>query len=497
SAEPRSARAPSDMITVTTVDTDPGTVMGTVTYMSPEQTRAQKVDVRTDIFSFGVVLYEMIAGTVPFMCDTTSDTIAAILKSDPTPLTHYRPDTPAELQRIISKAIRKDRETRYQNAKDMLIDLKSLKRDVDLITEPGRTLSENVSGSMTGSGASHRFKASGLARHDAETVTLYPQTTSSAEYIVSEIKKHKRGFLSVLALLIIAIVATVGYKSYFVDHTIDSIAVLPFLNASGDPNNDYVSDGLSESLIDQLSQMPGLKVIARSSSFKYRGKDVDPQAAARELGVHALVTGTVVQRGNELQVRADLVDIRDNRQLWGERYSRKMTDLQSLQEEIARTITEKLRLHLTGAQEQMLSKRPTQNPEAYQQYLSGMFYRQKGRTEDVKKALGYYNQAVALDPNFALAWVGGATTSRSLVLRGAINPKEGTPAVRAAVDKALEIDPALAEGHVALANIIHEEWDWSGAEREFKRAMELNPNLAEAHSGYASYLSTMGRQTEA
>ena len=260
---------------------------------------------------------------------------------------------------------------------------------------------------------------------------------------------------------------------------------------------EYLSDGISESLINALSQLPELKVIARSSAFQYKGKEVDLQEAAKALGVQAIVTGRVVQRGDSLQVSAEMVDVRDKTQLWGEQYSRKSTDLQAVQEEIARAISEKLRLRLSGAEEQQLSKRATTNPQAYQLYLNGIFHRRKGGFENGRKALDYFNQAVALDPNFALAFTGVADAYRYLAANSVLDPKEAYPKAKAAAQKALELDDRLAEAHVALGMIKNDEWDWAGAEREFKRAIELNSNLAEAHFRYSQYLSQMGRHTEA
>jgi len=304
--------------------------------------------------------------------------------------------------------------------------------------------------------------------------------------------------LLLAALVILAIGLAVGYYKYFGSRSqrITSVAVLPFTNASGDASADYLSDGLSESLIDKLSQLPGLKVIARSSVFKYKGKEIDPQEVANALGVDAILSGRVVQRGDQLQVRAELINARDKTQIWGDQYSRQMTDQQAMQEEIARAIAEKLRVRLTGAEEQQLSKRATNNPEAYQLYQNGLYFHRKTLVH-LPKALDYFNQAVTLDPKFALAWAKAAETQRQLALNGVVDPKEGLPKARAAVEKALQLDETLADAHVALAGIMGAEWDWTGAEREFKRAIELNPNLSEAYLRYSVLLSVLGRQEEA
>ncbi len=278
---------------------------------------------------------------------------------------------------------------------------------------------------------------------------------------------------------------------------IESIAVLPFKNESGNPDVEYLSEGVTESLINRLSQLPQLKVIARNSTFQYKDKDVNLQDVARALGVQAILVGRVEQRGDGLVVSVELVDTRDRTQVWGERYTRNVVDIQAVQQEMARTISEKLRVKLTGAQEQQLTKRATANPQAYELYLTGMFYSRKPGIEGVKKSLDYFNQAVTLDPNFALAWVQLARAHRFYAGNSLRDPKEPLARAKAAVQKALELDETLAEAHVTLAANKRDEWDWAGAEREFKRAIELNPNLAEAHSNYSSYLSLMERHTEA
>jgi serine/threonine protein kinase/TolB-like protein/Flp pilus assembly protein TadD len=487
------------------VNTEPGVVMGTASYMSPEQARGLEVDARTDIWSLGVMLYEMVAGRLPFEGATTTDVLTMILHREPPSLLLYRKDVPAELERIVEKALTKEKEERYQLAKDLGLDLKRLKQRLEMEAELERSITpeeeaRQASGRL--SVGSREPAISGTTQAAAAAPTAEASaahTVSSAEYVVGEIKRHKRGALLVLATLLIAVAATFAYN-YFARGgrtAIGSIAVLPFTNTSGDANMEYLSDGISESLINALSQLPQLKVIARSSAFKYKGKEVDPQEVAKALGVQAVVTGRVVQRGDNLQISAEMVDVRDKTQLWGEQYSRKLTDVQAVQEEIARTISEKLRLRLSGAQEQQLAKRATANPEAYQLYLNGVFYRRKGGLENGRKALDYYNQAVALDPNFALAWTGVADAYRYLQANGVLDPKEAHPKAKAAAQKALELDEGLAEAHVALGLIKMDEWDWAGAEHEFNRATELNPNLAEAHHRYSVYLTNVGRHTEA
>jgi TolB-like protein/Tfp pilus assembly protein PilF len=315
----------------------------------------------------------------------------------------------------------------------------------------------------------------------------------------------RRWLLVALLTLSIAIGGIVIYRSLTVDRSltaaprppIESIAVLPFKNESGNPDVEYLSDGMTESLINSLSQLSQLKVIARDSTFQYKGKDANSQDVSRALAVHAIVLGRVVQRDDTLVVSVELIDARDKTQVWGERYTRRATDVQAVQEDIARVISEKLRVKLTGAQEQQITKRATENAQAYELYLTGLFYFRKPGIDGVRKSLDYFNQSLALDPKFALAWVEVARVNRFLAGSSLLDPKEALPRAKAAVEKALELDETLAEGHVELAGTKKDEWDWAGAEREYKRAIELNPNLAEAHNKYSSYLSAMARHTEA
>jgi TolB-like protein/DNA-binding winged helix-turn-helix (wHTH) protein/Flp pilus assembly protein TadD len=331
-----------------------------------------------------------------------------------------------------------------------------------------------------------------LTSHAAAGLSL-----SSAEYIVNALGRHK---LAALVVLVVLPLAAVGY-GYFTrsgprEQPIRSVAVLPFVNGSGDPNLDYLSDGLSESLIDRLSQLPGMKVIARSSSFKYKGREMDPREAARALGVEALVMGRVAQRGDDLEVRAELVEAGTGAQIWGDQYSRPAADIQAVQEEIARTISEKLRLHLSGEQEQRLANRSTEDTQAYQFYLNGLFHFRRGGVENMRKALDYFNQAVALDPDFALAWAGVASVHLNFANDSLLDPKEANAKAKAATQTALRLDETLPEAHVILATLKQNEWDWARAELEFKRAIELNPSLVEARLRYADYLSLVGRHEE-
>jgi TolB-like protein len=276
---------------------------------------------------------------------------------------------------------------------------------------------------------------------------------------------------------------------------IESIAVLPFVNETGNADNEYLSDGMTETLINNLSQLPRLSVKARSSVFHYKGKEISPQTIGSELSVQAILNGRVVQRGENLTLSLELVDARTGNQIWGEQYNRKMTELVSLQSEIARDVSHKLRAKLTGAEQQQVAKNYTENTEAYQLYLQGRYHWNKRKPEEHKKAIQYFEQAIALDPNYALAYAGLADCYA--VSSSPVKGQERMAKLRSAANKALELDPSLGEPHAALANVSWEERDWAGAEREFKRAIELNPNYATAHQWYGELLTRLGRHDEA
>jgi serine/threonine-protein kinase len=462
------------------VQTEPGVVMGTAIYMSPEQARGMAVDARTDIFSLGVVLYEMVAGRLPFEGSTSSEVVASILsEKEPQPLARYSREVPAELERIVSKALRKEREQRYQTTKDLLLDLQSLKQQLDFEAKLERSMPpETRVGQPTVSEAS--ATASGQA----------PQTTPITESLANRIKHHKRSLIIGLSVLIVA-VASLSYLFYFARpaRAIDSIAVLPLVNASNDPNTEYLSDGISEALINSLTELRQLRVVARSTAFRYKGREVDPQLVGRELNVRALLTGRVRQMGDTLDIQVDLVDATTGAELWGEEYQRKVSDVLSIKQAIAREVTEKLRLRLSSEEQQRLVKRDTTNADAYQFYLRGRFFWNKRTTEGMKKAIEQFQQAIDRDPNYALGYVGLADSFLLLDQWGGIPSSETLPKARAAADRALQIDDSLAEGHASSAYIYHKLWRWGEAEAEFKRAISLNPNYSTAHHWFAIYLA--------
>ena len=323
--------------------------------------------------------------------------------------------------------------------------------------------------------------------------------TQNAEHSPGKIKSRQRG-LAVGSILLLFASIGLGYW-FFANRpsnaAIESIAVLPFENATGDANFDYLSDGLSESLIDRLSQLPELKVIARSSSFKYRGADVDLRDAANRLGVQAVVIGKITRRGDVLNIRVEMIDTRDNRQMWSEQYNRQASDALTVQEQIAQAASAKLRSKLTGAEEQRLTKSTTQNPEAFQLYLKGVFHQNKSKPAEKLKAVEYFQQAIALDPNYAQPYVALASLYHGLTLHIDV-PQENFPQkARENVLKALALDDQLPDARVMYGVVLNREYDFAGAERELKRAVELNPNHAGARLGYGSLLSNLGRHEEA
>jgi len=494
-AERRTATVNEDAPTAFQAKTDPGTVMGTVTYMSPEQVEGLDIDGRTDIFSLGTVLYEMITGQLPFTGQTAGAIFGAILHRTPTPPSQLNHELPAELERIVTKALRKNREERYQTAKDLVVDLKSLKQELEIEAKLGYSL-QSAPGREAASGKTHeQVKAETEQLSAVSTGTAH--TTSSAEYVVSEIKRHKRAAVAVLLTLLVAIAAAI-YFSLSSNRAIDSIAVLPFVNASADPNSEYLSDGLAESLINSLSQVPKLRVVPRGIVFSYKGREVDPRKVGSDLGVRAVLTGRVVQRGDTLSIQAELIDVASVAQLWGQQYNRKLSDILSVQEEIAQQISEKLRLRLSG-QERQLTKRSTGSTEAYQAYLKGRYYWNK-RTEDgLRKAIEYFKQATDSDPNYARAYAGLADSYALLTEYSATPAHEVMPKAKSAAQRALALDDRLSEAHTSLANVMSlYEWDFVGAEREFRRAIELDPNYATTHQWYSELLGDiLGRFDEA
>ncbi len=430
------------------VKTNLGVVMGTVAYMSPEQARGKDTDARTDAWSLGVLIYEMLSGKLPFAGETSNDVIASILKSEPPLLSQYVSNIPHDLEKIVSKSLRKNRDERYQNIKDLQIDLKDLRQELEFEAKLERSTAPNKNRVETNDKNREpqtqilKTEPTGTTEAAISTKDEIAHPSLSAEYVAREIKQHKRGFLAALSILILV---AVGFGYWFYANRsastdarqISSIAVLPFENGSGDANLDYLSDGLSESLIDKLSQLPQLKVIARSSSFKYRGANIDLQDVANKLGVQAIVIGKVVRVDDNLTVRVEMIDASENRQLWSEQYNRKSSDMLAIQQEIAQAASEKLRLKLSGAQEQRLAELNTVNPQAYELLLLGRYYVNAPNVENRTKALEYFKQAIAVDPNYALAYAELSQRYGLQIANSLADPKEVRPKAEAAARKAL------------------------------------------------------------
>jgi len=473
----------------------PGVIMGTVGYMSPEQAQGKKVDQRSDIFSFGCILYETATGLRPFESDSVIDTLHKIVHTPAAPIKDANPSAPIDLQRIVRRCLAKDPDERYQSIREVAIELRDLRRELEDAAESDTTAPPGTIGSTASAAAGAQITASSPGLSTAPP-------SSSAEYIVSGIKRHKIAALLALLVLTLAIVGLAAYlHARNTEIAIESIAVLPFANQNNDPDTEYLSDGLTESIINSLSQLSNLRVIPRNSVFRYKGKESDPLAAGKELGVRAVLTGRIVQRGDNLVVGAELVDVRDNKQLWGEQYNRETADALAVQQEIAQEISAKLRPRLSGDEQRQVAKRETTNPEAYQLYLKGRYYLEKRTREGTNKAIDYFQQAIDKDPNYARAFAGLADyyMLRSVAIpRSSLPPKETFPKAKAAAMRALQIDDKLAEAHTSLAHIkFLYEWDWPGAEREFKRAIELDPNYATAHHWYGFDLAAVGRFDEA
>lgn len=475
------------------IKTDPGMVMGTVQYMSPEQARGRDIDSRTDLWSLGVVLYEMVSGRVPFAGETPSHVVVSILESEPPVLAETYGELPAELGRIVTKTLRKKREERYQTARDLALDLKSLKGELEVEARLRRSSQPDKPKVPLAEAAT---VARATAPKSIAPGTQPLQAMSSAEYLVTEVSRHRRAVAVVAALLLITTV-TASYFYLGRKATIRSIAVLPFNNASNNPDMEYLSDGLSESLTNNLSPVPGLTVKARSSSFKYKGKEIDAPEIAKNLGVDAFVTGRLAKLGDNFLISVELVDGRDGRQVWGKQYTRKASDLLAMQSEMTQEITRELRLRLTNAEQQQLTQVRAVNPQAYDLYLKGRALWVKGGDENAKKAIEYYQQAITVDPGYALVYAELADSYSVLITNDVLPQKEFGPKAEAAALKAVELDDNLAEAHLAVAGRKIDAWDWAAAEREIKRALELNPNLVRAYRLYGLYFGTHQRREEA
>jgi eukaryotic-like serine/threonine-protein kinase len=441
------------------VETNLGAILGTVRYMSPEQACGERIDKTTDIWSLGVVLYETVTGRAPFTGDTPQEVMSSILEKEPPPLTRYVTSAPAELQQIVSKTLRKDPAQRYHNAHELLNALKNLRRKLE----------------------------AGLERAAAP---LWLRWARSPVALV----------LMLLATGLALTFPFFRYRSLRPSSPPEkSIAVLPFENASNEPNSEYLSEGISEALINSLSELQQLRVVARPTAFHYKRKDVDPRQVGRELGVAAVLTGKVRQTRDALNVQVDLVDPVTGAEIWGAGYDRKITDLVAVKQAIAQEVTAKLKLKLSSEDQRRLVKRDSTNAEAYQCYLRGRYFWNKRTSDGIKQAIEHFQQSIERDPNFALGYVGLADCYTGLTFYNFAAPHEAMPKAKESAIKALALDDTLAEAHATLAHIlINYDWNSPATEKEFKRSIELNPEYATAHQWYAiHYLTATGRLEEA
>jgi serine/threonine-protein kinase len=447
---------------ITLADTNLGSILGTASYMSPEQARGAPVDKRTDIWSLGVVLYETVTGHAPFTGDTPREMMSSIPEKEPPPLSSYIKETPAELQQIMRKTLRTNREERYHDAREFLEALKGLRRKLEFEAELERSPADR----------------SWLRRTRSRTVVL-------------------------LILLVGALALALPFywhRNLTTATSLDkSIAVLPFENASNDPNTEYLSEGISEALINSLSELQQLRVIARPTAFRYKAKDVDPRQVGRELGVAAVLTGKVRQMQDALNVQVDLVDAVTGAQIWGAGYDRNIADLVAVKQAIAQEVTAKLKLKLSSEEQRKLVKRDSTNAEAYQFYLRGRYFWDKRTSDGIKQAIEHFQQSIERDPNFALGYVGLADSYIGLTFYNFAAPHQTMPKAKESAIKALALDNTLAEAHTSLAHVLSNyDWNWSAAEKEFKRSIELKPDYATAHQWYAiHYLTATGRLEEA
>ena len=461
-------------------DSVDGSVMGTLLYLSPEQAGGKQPDARSDLYSLGGVMYEMLTGHPPVTGDNFLDIAIAIANAIPKPPSALVAGVPPDLDRIVLKALEKDPDRRYPSARQLLSDLRALRQELEFETKL-HTLDP-------------RYSTPSL-----QTTTPMPlfSRSSPTESASPQPRPRRTRMLAILSVALIAIMIVAGiamFRAGVFSDRIDSVAVLPFANLSGNPNSEYLSDGISDSVIDSLSQLPQLQVVANSRALRYKGKNVDPVAVGRELHVRGVVTGQLIQRGETLVVRARLTDVKRGTQVWGQQYDRSVSDVLSLQQDLAEQISQQLRSRLSGEEKKLLVRRQSENGDAFQLYLKGRYFNSKYNDLDaIRRGIEFFNQAIELDPTYALAYAGLADGWFNLSNLH-LAPKEAMPRARQAAQRALALDDSLSQAHTCLALVkAWFDWDFAGGEHEFRRAISLNPNDAEAHRLYGDFLTAMGR----
>ena len=536
-------------ITQSLFETQPGLVIGTLSYMSPEQARGQRVDGRTDIFSLGIVLYELIAGQRPFSGSTPSDMIASLLATEPPKLSAKLPNVPPELERIVNRMLVKDRELRYQTAQEVIGDLKRVKARLDLlglgdedIVETEETMPLEVPTAKLPAAQAPSpenfatnfatnvtpISSQALPPQDYETniapipAAISSQTSAQVSATVPTAQQPSRQIspeipvavaqtasiensarsrrnlaYGALAVILLVVIAALGLRFYRASNSvIDSMAVLPFINVTQDPEAEYLTEGITESLINTLSELPELSISSRNSVIQYKGKEQDARKVGQELEVKAVLVGRLIRRGNEVRVSAELVDARNGRQIWGDNFTRRTSDLLALQEEITQKLAGKLRPQFAQTKQDALADVGTKNAEAYELYLKGRYYWNQGTPEALKKADELFEAAAGLDGAYAEAFAGCAACHA--VGSGGDNPKESMTKAKTVALAALKRDEKLVDAHLTLASVnFRYDWDFATAERQFKRAIELDPKSPVALQRYAEFLALMGRHKEA
>ena len=451
--------------------TEQGTIVGTAGYMSPEQVRGEAVSAPSDLFSMGIILYEMLTGRNPFRRDNAMDTLTAVLRDPPPPLQEALPAAPARLSAAVERALCKRAADRFASAREMEWELRGVRADVS-------------------SGEGSPYRGPGVAGS--------PTERSSAPTVRQRPPRVRRATAVAIGALVVAAGTATFLWSRGAATPPGSLAVLPFSLAGSAAESDYLGDGIAETLIDNLSQLPGLHVVPRTASFRYRGREGDLKSVGRALGVGAVMTGRVTVRDPAIIVQAELVDSRSGAQVWGHRYETDLTRLLTVQEEIAGEVIDKLRRKATARDKKLLSRRDTQDNEAYQSYLKGRYSWNRMSEDGITKAIGHFNKAIERDPNYALAHAGLADSYFMLGRFGRLLPRDTAPRAAASARRALEIDSNLPEAHTALGTVaLFYDWNWPEAEKEFRRAIALNPDYAEAHRGLGHFFLVGGRFDEA